>query len=75
MGEAMSRVWAVIGAAVSGRAAPSRGGLTAAAGASDSSGIIAGRRSPVAGRRSPVAGRRSPVAGRLIPARARSTAA
>ena len=67
MGEAMSRVWAVIGAAVSGREAPSRPsreGLTAAAGASDSSGIIAGRRSPVAGRRSPVAGRRSPVAGR-----------
>ena len=82
MGEAISGVWAVIGAAVSGREAPSQGGLTAAAGASDTSGIIAGRRSPVAGRRSPVAGRRSPVAGRrspvagrLIPARTRDATA
>ena len=67
VGELMSRLWAVLGAAVSGLEAPSRGGLAAAAGASDSSGIIAGRRSPVAGRRSPVAGRRSPVAGRRSP--------
>ena len=61
------RGWAVIDAVVLGRETPSRGGLTAPASAADSSGIIAGRRSPVAGRRSPVAGRRSPVAGRRSP--------
>ena len=58
----MSTPWAV-----SGLEAPSCGGLTAAAGASDSRGIIARRPSPVARRPSPVARRPSPVARRPSP--------
>ncbi|MDE0004656.1 MAG: hypothetical protein OXQ29_18350, partial [Rhodospirillaceae bacterium] len=65
MGGWLHRVGSALAAMVSGRgfgaepgSSVSRGGLTTAAGTSDSSGTIAGRRSPVAGRRSPVAGRR-----------------